>query len=189
MNVQGILPFARTLLENTLEKGDIAIDCTVGNGHDTVFLAQLVEASGHVYGFDIQEEAINKTKQRLRKEHLDQVTLFHCGHEQIVTKLPTDHLCKVKAAIFNLGYLPGGDKSIVTQGTTTIKAIKDLLQKMPQGGTIVLVIYHGHPEGKKEKETVESYVTQINQKTAHVLKYQFMNQVNNPPYVIGIEKR
>lgn len=189
MNVLGILPFARSLLENALKKGDIAVDCTIGNGHDTVFLANLVGNKGYVYGFDIQQDALIQTKQRLDKEQLDHVTLFQCGHEQIANKLAEESLQKVKAAIFNLGYLPGGDKSIVTRGETTIQAIETLLDYMPKGGTIVLVIYHGHPEGQQEKRVIESYVTQIDQRKAHVLKYQFINQVNNPPFIIGIEKR
>ncbi|WP_062047654.1 class I SAM-dependent methyltransferase [Bacillus sp. JCM 19034] len=189
MNVLGILPFARSLLENALQNGDFAVDCTIGNGHDTVFLAKLVGNTGHIYGFDIQEDAILQTQQRLEKEQLNHVSLFHCGHEQIATKLRAESLQKVKAAIFNLGYLPGGDKSIVTRGETTILAIEALLEYMPKGGTIVLVIYHGHCEGKEEKKIIESYVTQIEQRKAHVLKYQFINQVNDPPYIIGIEKR
>lgn len=190
MNVLGILPFARFLMENALKPGDHAIDCTVGNGHDTAFLAKLVGANGHVFGFDIQEEAISNSTERLYQEKLNErVTLFHISHEHVLTTIPEQSRNKVKAAIFNLGYLPGGDKSVVTKPSSTVAAIKALLNMMPKGGTIVLVIYHGHEEGQKEKDYVLAFAKQVDQRLAHVLKYEFINQANHPPFVIALEKR
>ncbi|ARK31786.1 class I SAM-dependent methyltransferase [Halalkalibacter krulwichiae] len=190
MKVLGVLPFARFLLENALKAGDIAVDCTIGNGHDTVYLASLVGDNGRVYGFDIQEQAIHSTTRRLQEHHLEtRVELHHKGHEEVINAIPEMDHPKVKAAIFNLGYLPGGDKAIVTRASSTITAIKHLIELMPQGGTIVLVIYHGHEEGKEEKHHVLTYVEQLDQRFAHVLKYEFINQANNPPFVIAIEKR
>jgi predicted methyltransferase len=190
MKVLGVLPFARFTLENALKPGDIAVDCTVGNGHDTAYLASLVGESGHVYGFDIQEQALANTKGRLVEQNLDKrVTLFHSGHEEVRSFIPIDKVKNLKAAIFNLGYLPGGDKSIVTKSTSTLAAVSALLDIMPTGGTIVLVIYHGHEEGKTEKNSVLSFVEQIDQRHAHVVKYEFINQANNPPFVVVIEKR
>lgn len=190
MKVLGVLPFARFLIENVLQPGDCAIDCTVGNGHDTVFLAKLVGENGHVFGFDIQAQAISSTTTRLNEEKLgDRVTLFQIGHEHVLDTIPKQSQSKIKAAIFNLGYLPGGDKTIVTKPTSTLAAISILLDLMPKGGTIVLVIYHGHEEGQIEKDHVLTFVEQIDQRMAHVLKYEFINQANNPPFVIAIEKR
>ncbi|GAE27514.1 SAM-dependent methyltransferase [Halalkalibacter wakoensis JCM 9140] len=190
MNVLGVLPFARFVLENALTEGDIAVDCTVGNGHDTIFLANLVGDKGHVYGFDVQQAAIESTSRKLVERNLTPyVTLFQEGHEQVRSLIPEKKQSKVKGAIFNLGYLPGGDKSIVTRPTSTIAAVSALLDIMPKGGTIVLVIYHGHEEGKMEKEMILSFVEQIDQRLAHVLKYDFINQVNDPPFVVAIEKR
>ncbi|MGG0717404.1 class I SAM-dependent methyltransferase [Robertmurraya massiliosenegalensis] len=190
MKLQGILPFARTLLTNAVSTGEIAIDATVGNGHDSVFLANLVGANGHVFGFDIQEEAIINTTNRLKEQGLDkQVTLFHKGHEEIAASVPANVHGNIKGAIFNLGYLPGGDKTIVTQPNTTITAIEQLLDILAPEGMIVLVIYHGHPEGQTEKEEILTFVSQLDQKKAHVLQYQFINQENHPPFIIAIEKR
>jgi 16S rRNA C1402 N4-methylase RsmH len=190
MKLQGILPFARTLLTNAVGPGDIAIDATVGNGHDTVFLANLVGENGHVFGFDIQEAAIANTMTRLQEHGLShQVTLFHKGHEKIAESIQASMHGQIKGAIFNLGYLPGGNKAIVTQPNTTIAAIEQLLEILAQEGIIVLVIYHGHPEGVVEKEELLSYVKQLEQKKAHVLQYQFINQENAPPFIIAIEKR
>ncbi len=190
MKLDGILPFARHLLIKAVSPGDIVVDATVGNGHDTVFLAELVGQSGFVYGFDIQEQALRKTKIRLEEKHdPKQVSLFHKGHEHLLSCIAESHHGHVSAAIFNLGYLPGGDKKIVTAPNTTISAIKQLLEIMAPEGIIVLVIYHGHDEGAVERDELLKYVMQLDQKKAHVLQYQFTNQQNNPPFIIAIEKR
>lgn len=190
MNVLGILPFARQLLERAILEGDYVIDGTAGNGHDTLFLAQIVGNLGRVFAFDIQEDAIKKTKERLiNNNSISQVTLFQKGHQEAIKVIPESEHGKISAAIFNLGYLPGGDKSIVTTPKTTLKAIDDIFTLLKKGGIIVLVIYHGHEEGKKEKQELLNYVSNINQTKAHVLTYQFLNQKNNPPFVIAIEKR
>ncbi|WP_456277926.1 class I SAM-dependent methyltransferase [Bacillus sp. AK128] len=187
MKLERILPFARTLLTKVIEPGDLAIDATVGNGHDTVFLAELVGEVGHVYGFDIQSEAISQTQARLQKHSLqNRVTLFRQGHEHISKLIPAN---PVSGAIFNLGYLPGGDKEIVTTPNTTISAIEQILTLLKPEGIIVLVIYHGHPEGQTERDQLLEYVSNIDQMKAHVLQYQFLNQQNHPPFIIAIEKR
>ncbi|MFP5114604.1 class I SAM-dependent methyltransferase [Bacillaceae bacterium C204] len=189
MKIDKILPFAKNLLQKAVQPGDIVIDATVGNGYDTVFLAELVEESGHVYGFDIQEKAIVTTQERLVKYCLsDQTTIFHSGHEHLSQLIPDIYHGRVTGAIFNLGYLPGSDKTIVTQPDTTIAAIQQLLEIMAPEGIIVLVIYHGHNGGAEERDSLLDYCQQIDQKTAHVLQYQFINQQNHPAFIIAIEK-
>lgn len=190
MKLERILPFARSLLSLAVEEGDITVDATMGNGHDTTFLANLVGNTGQVYAFDIQEQAISSTKEKLKKEQLiKQVTLCHTSHENISNIIPQELHGKVTGAIFNLGYLPGGDKNIVTLPDSTIEAIRQLLSIMKVEGIIVLVIYHGHKEGKLEKDKVLSFIEEIPQEEAHVLHYGFINQKNDPPFIIAIEKR
>jgi 16S rRNA C1402 N4-methylase RsmH len=190
MKLERILPFARRLLELAILPGEIAVDATIGNGHDTVFLAKLVGSSGKVYGFDIQEQALTATTTRLEEHDLtQQVTLFHKGHEQIEKAIPSADHGRVKGAIFNLGYLPGGNKSIVTRSQSTIAAIEQLLHIMAPEGIIVLVIYHGHEEGAIERDELLHYCGQLDQNLAHVLQYQFINQANNPPFIVAIEKK
>jgi len=190
MKLIPILPFARTLLETAITPGDIAVDATLGNGHDTLYLAKLVGEGGHVYGFDIQEEAVLNSRKRLvEQDLLNRTTLFTKGHEHISECIPNGHHGKVSTAIFNLGYLPGGDKSIVTKPNTTISAIEQLLTIMKPEAIIVLVIYHGHPEGAVERDKLLEFVRSIDQKKAHVLQYGYINQANNPPFIIAIEKR
>lgn len=190
MNLEKVLPFAHSLLKKAVNEGEIAIDCTVGNGHDTLFLAHLVGATGIVYGFDIQKQAIENTFERLREHGVhEHVILYPMGHEQLSDALPREAFGKITGAIFNLGYLPGSDKTVVTKPETTILAINQLLEWMAPGGVIVVVVYHGHEEGAKEKEQLLPYVRQIDQDIAHVLQYQFINQKNNPPFVIALEKK
>lgn len=190
MKLDRILPYARILLEKALSPGDYAIDATAGNGHDTLFLTRLVGNEGHVFAFDVQEEAIQQTKKRLVENNAEhRATLFLQSHDQLINVLPEDCKGKITAAVFNLGYLPGGDKSIVTEAVSTISAIEQLLDIMAVEGIIVLVVYHGHPEGAIEKDALMSYVTSLPQDKAHVLHYGFMNQRNAPPFIIAIEKR
>ncbi|OZI11155.1 rRNA methyltransferase [Bacillaceae bacterium SAS-127] len=190
MNLDGILPFARKLLEETVTDGSIAIDATLGNGNDTLFLAKLVGDNGHVFGFDVQELALTNTKARLEEHQLsNRATLFSCGHEHVAASIPENFHGNVSGAIFNLGYLPKGDKTIVTKPDTTITAVEQIFSMLLSGGIIVLVIYHGHEEGAVEKEELLKYVATLDQQQAHVLQYQFINQANQPPFIVAIEKR
>jgi 16S rRNA C1402 N4-methylase RsmH len=189
MKLQRILPFAKQLLQTVVQRGDTVVDATIGNGHDTVFLAKLVGNEGHVFGFDIQEEAVLNTTERLKSEQLEKcVTLVHQGHQHIKSTVPVERHGSISGAIFNLGYLPGGDKTIVTLPTTTISAIEQLLEIMKPEGIIVIVIYHGHEEGQVERDELMDYVKKIDPSVAHVLQYQFINKQNNPPYIVAIEK-
>ncbi|MEY2193542.1 class I SAM-dependent methyltransferase [Neobacillus sp. BF23-41] len=189
MNIDKILPFAKSLLIKAVKPGDVVIDATVGNGYDTVFLAELVGESGQVFGFDIQNEAIVASKARLKQKCLsERATIFHSGHEYLFKLIPTNYHGKISGAIFNLGYLPGSDKAIVTRPETTIAAIQQLLEIMAPEGIIVLVIYQGHKGGVEERDSLLAYCQKMDQKTAHVLQYQFINQQNHPAFIIAIEK-
>ncbi|PFG14311.1 class I SAM-dependent methyltransferase [Bacillus sp. es.036] len=190
MTLQRILPFTRTLLDSVLAEGGVAIDGTCGNGHDTLFLAESVGKSGKVYGFDIQSEAIKSTEKRLQEaDQYTQVALFQETHASINNNIEKEHIGKVSAAIFNLGYLPGGDKSIVTNAEETIQSVTDILRLLHSGGLLILVVYPGHPEGKIESEKVTNFATDLNQSHFQVLKYQFINQINDPPYILAISKK
>ncbi|OCS88280.1 class I SAM-dependent methyltransferase [Caryophanon tenue] len=185
MKLKRVLQYAQDLLAETIQPGDTVVDATAGNGHDTLFLAQLVGDDGQVYAFDVQKEAVNATLLRLLDEGLEHRALvLNDGHEnvaQYVTK-------PVSAAVFNLGYLPGSDHEIITKPNTTVPAIEALLQLLTVGGIIVLVIYHGHAGGKEERDAVLQYVSNLPQKHVHVLQYQFLNQQNDPPFVVALQK-
>lgn len=185
MKLERVLQYAKTLMGMSIDKGDIAIDATAGNGHDTIFLADLVGESGHVYAFDVQKEAVESTLNRVKEAQFEnRVTVIHQGHET-VDEIVKD---KIGGAIFNLGYLPGSDHSIVTKPNTTITAIEKILSLLKIGGIIVLVVYHGHVGGKLERDELINYVSSLPQKYVHVLRYEFMNQQNDPPFIIALEK-
>lgn len=126
-------------ISQILSDGDLAVDATVGNGNDTLFLAKLV-GNGHVIGFDIQEAAIKNTQNLLYQYgYYDRVSLYKLGHENM------DKVVKqsVKAIMFNLGYLPKGDHKIITQPETTLKALKKSLILLKKGGILSVVVYPG----------------------------------------------
>ncbi|MGK4117122.1 class I SAM-dependent methyltransferase [Lysinibacillus capsici] len=185
MILQRVLQYAQQLLKDNIKEGDTVVDATAGNGHDTLFLAQLVGDEGQVYAFDVQKEAVDATLLRLLDHGLEHRALvLNKGHEEV----PQFVHKPVTAAIFNLGYLPGSNHDIITRPNTTIQAIENILKLLKVGGLIVLVIYHGHPGGKEERDKVIDYVSQLPQKYVHVLKYAFLNQQNDPPFVIALEK-
>ena len=185
MKLKRVLPFAKQLLMSTVEPGDTVVDATAGNGHDTLFLTELVGDNGHVYAFDVQEEAIRATTKRLEEANKSEIaTVIQDGHENLHLYIQQE----ISAAIFNLGYLPGSNHEIITRGDSTQRAIESLLQFLKVEGIIVLVVYHGHVGGKEEKDAILHYVQSLSQSFVHVLSYQFLNQQNDPPFIIAIEK-
>lgn len=190
MNIEGILSYARSLMQRVIRPGAMAIDGTVGNGHDTLFLAKLVGENGRVFGFDIQERAILQTKELLGKNGVrNRVKLFHQGHETITESLPADVHGKISGAMFNLGYLPGGDKTIVTKPETTIAAITQMIDMLGSGGILTLAIYPGHEEGAHERDVILDFVKNLDQSRVNVLQYGFINQKNNPPFLLAFERK
>src|SRR5690625_3075486 len=189
MSLKGIINYSHYLIENCVSDGETVVDATCGNGHDTLFLSELVGDDGRVYAIDIQKQAIERTKERLAEHGRSNVHLIHDSHANLYRYLDTEPKEIIGAAIFNLGYLPKSDKTIITKADSTIEAIKKLLAHLKKRGIIVLVVYHGHDGGEKEKEAILKYVVRLNQRKYNVLKYGFINQKNNPPFIIAIEKR
>ena len=165
MKLERVLPYVKTLLKDTVLPGETVIDATAGNGHDALFMAQLVGLEGHVYAFDVQQSAIEATIARLG-EWNHNATVIQVGHENIEHYVTE----KIAAAVFNLGYLPGADHSIITRSDTTIRAIESCLDLLKVGGLVILVVYHGHEGGEIEKEELLQYVRSLPQSFVHVLK-------------------
>lgn len=174
------LEMAHQFLAEVIEKEDFVVDATMGNGYDTLFLAQL---AGQVYAFDIQVQALKNTQARLKEAGTDNVELILAGHETV------DHYVdEVKAAIFNLGYLPAADKSCITQPKTTLEALEKLCQCLVKGGRIAVMIYYGHDGGELEKDAVLDFVSQLSQQEFTASIFRPLNQVNKPPFLVMIEK-
>ena len=174
------LEMAHDFLAEVISKEDIVVDATMGNGHDTLFLAQLAK---EVYAFDIQEQALKNTQERLKESGISNAQLILQSHETV-----DQFVTETKAAIFNLGYLPSADKSIITKPQTTLEALEKLCHLLIRGGRIALMIYYGHEGGDIEKDAVLDFVRQLPQKEYTVTIYRTLNQVNNPPFLVMIEK-
>ena len=178
---RNILNKVNQICANNLKTNDIAIDMTVGNGNDTLSLSKLV-SKGFVYGFDIQEVAINNTKKLLDKNNISNYKLFNDSHENIDKYL--DNLKgKISLILFNLGYLPNGNKNITTNSKSTVKALIKSIDMLNNKGIILIVIY-SHEEGKKEEKEIKNYLNKNN------IKYnEYHNTDNiNAPYLIEIKK-
>lgn len=185
--IGNVLSYSKLICKEYIKEGDFVVDATMGKGADTIFLSELVGETGKVYAFDIQQEAYNITKNKLAEKNLiNRCTLILDGHENI-DKYIFDN--NIKAVIYNLGYLPGANHNITTKKENTLISIKKCDKILLTGGIIVLAIYPGHAEGLEEKRLIEDYVTKLDQKQYNVSKVEFINQANNPPVLIVMQKR
>ncbi len=146
-------------MSRTLRPGDNAVDATVGNGNDTLFLAETVGGTGRVMGFDIQPNALAATRDRLIEAGLlDRVQLLQASHGEMARRIPDAWRRRLRAVMFNLGYLPGGDKGIVTLPDSTQAAVEQALELLSPGGLLSLMAYRGHPGGMQEYEAVRQHI-------------------------------
>jgi predicted methyltransferase len=149
---------AQALARETLRAGDIALDGTAGKGRDTACLAEAVGPSGHVHAFDIQPSALAATGALLALTGLEtRVTLHQRSHAELRAALPAGHLGRLGVAIFNLGYLPGGDPAIITRPASTAEALRAAHAALRPGGRIICVAYTGHPGGDEEAGVVRAF--------------------------------
>jgi predicted methyltransferase len=159
---QPLTALAQDAVDKILDAGSLAIDATVGNGHDTLFLAGRVAPQGRVIGFDVQADAVVKTRARLVASQLDAVAEVHlCGHERMLEQVPTDWIGRVAAVMFNLGYLPGGDKTRITRGETTVAALDQALRLLRPRGLLSLLLYRGHAGAQGESDAVLEWLDRL----------------------------
>lgn len=176
---------SQRFVAQALGEGEIAVDATAGNGNDTLFLARTVGPQGQVYAFDIQEDALDKTRRRLAEAgELLQTRLIKDGHENLAQYVQGP----VAAIMFNLGYLPRGNHEIITRPETTCRAIEAGLELLGPRGIMSIVVYSGHPGGDREAAEVESMVQKLDQTRFSVLRMDFVNRKHNSPYLILVEK-
>ncbi len=183
-----VTTFVHQVLKERLQKGNVVVDATLGNGKDALFLYSLIGEDGSLYGFDIQELSIANTKELFQQTGIDRarnIQLFNAGHQYMekYVKEPID------CCIFNLGYLPGGSHSIVTRPDTTLRALEASLNLLKVGGIITIAIYYGHEGGSEEKDALLAYLTELPFEAYNVMQWQTINNQNNPPIVVVIEKK
>lgn len=169
-----------------IRSGDIVIDATVGNGHDTLTLARLVGQSGHVYGFDVQQSALDNAKALLEREQMSKrVTLFCDGHERMAQHVASP----VRLIALNLGWLPGGDKARTTQTDTTKQAVLSALSLLSMLGVCVICCYPGHGEGARERDMLDALLASLRPQAFNALKHQFVNAGEGAPLCYIIQKQ
>lgn len=158
---------------------NIAVDMTAGNGHDSKFILDKLKPK-KLFAFDIQKMAQESTKNLLGdKENFTFILDSHANIDKYIKQ-------KVDLVIFNLGYLPKGDKNITTTWDSTITAIKKSLEILSPRGKIFITVYPGHPAGELESEKITEFLANLDYKKYTVLKMNFVNKINNPPYVLVV---
>lgn len=179
--------FVHYVLKGKINKGDTVVDATMGNGNDTLFLAEHVGPNGIVFSFDIQEIALDRTKKEIIDNKLGdyKIKLINDSHDTVENYVGDT----VDLAMYNLGYLPQGDSSIITKASSTINSIKSVLKLLKPKGIISIIIYYGHEGGLNEKQQVLSFVEDLSNKDFIVMNCSYTNQNNNPPIIIFIEKK
>lgn len=175
--VGDISNIAHDIIKNNCLEYEVAIDATLGNGYDSDFLSTFFKK---VICFEIQETAIDY----YNKHKKENVTIISDSHENISLYIKN----KVDCVLYNLGYLPGGDKSITTKAETTIKSIEEALGLLKFGGIISISMYVGHEEGEKEKDLILEFARKLPKKEYGVMLHTFVNRNNNAPMLLIIEK-
>ena len=180
-----LLALQKHFILTHLKEGDIAVDFTMGNGHDTEFLSRTVGEFGHVYAFDIQEQALASTSDRLAKSDCpDNCTLILDSHHNVKKYVDVP----IKAGMFNLGYLPGGDKSITTMRETTMPAIEAAISLLDRDGIINVAVYPGHAEGDAEGKMICDYLATLPRYKICATRVNILNSPTSP-YFIVIESK
>jgi hypothetical protein len=166
------IELAHKYWQKQVRKNDLAIDMTCGNGHDTFFLNQL---GALTFAFDIQETAINKTKLLVPN-----ATMFHRSHDELQQ---ISFPCPPQLIVYNLGYLPGGDKSIVTKTGSTLSSLKQALELLADGGAISMMCYPGHEEGLLEEAQLLLVAKELPSKEWTVCHHQWVNRPRAPSLI------
>ena len=178
--------WAAELIEKALYPGARALDATLGNGHDALWLCGLVGEAGRVYGFDVQAEAVERSRARLEEAGvIDRATLILDGHENMEAHVEED---SIDAAMFNLGWLPGTPHGVTTQTQTTLRAVNAALRVLKPEGILTICVYPGHPEGAREREALLSWARALDGKRYDVMLRAYLNQANDPPLMIAVKK-
>lgn len=194
MGFMSVLSFAQALVKERVQQGETVIDATVGGGVDTLFLLRVVGVKGRVYGFDVQQAALDAAQRRIASEpavqsHAGSLVLTLRSHDEMEAVIPPTSHGMIGAVMFNLGYLPGAEQTIITRAVTTLPALDAALRLLRRGGVVTVVVYPGHEGGGSEAAAVEQWAQALPQAAYQVLTYRFSNRSSTAPYLIAIEKK
>ncbi len=180
-----LLTVEKQFISSHIKKGGVAVDFTMGNGHDTLWLSREVGDEGKVYAFDIQEQALRCSKELLEGEGAPKnYTLIldsHANAEKYVKE-------KICVGMFNLGYLPGSDKTVTTLRESTMGAVKAALNLLDDDGGLLIAVYPGHKEGSLEGIMLDEFFSKLDRKQICVSKLHIVNSPTSPFFFL-VEKR
>lgn len=180
----GAVPLTHYFLRERVKPGAAVVDATCGNGQDCQLLAELVGGDGRVWAFDLQAEALARTGERLAEAGLQQrVQLIHAGHERLAEFVSAP----LQAVVFNLGYLPAGDKSVVTAAATTIVALEQAAKLLKPGGLLLVAVYTGHDEGA-EWQAVQQWASGLHPHSFNVWQMRQLNRGESAPFLVVVER-
>ena len=180
-----LLELQKHFILTHLHEGDVAVDFTMGNGHDTEFLSKTVGESGRVFAFDVQQMALDSTAKNLKAAGCpENYTLILDSHHNVKNYVDVP----IKAGMFNLGYLPGSDKTVTTMRSTTLPAIEAAISLMDKDAIILVAVYPGHAEGEAEGKALAAYFATLSRYAYCASQFRILNSPS-APYFFVIEKR
>ena len=176
-----LLDLQKHFILTHLKEGDVAVDFTMGNGHDTEFLSKTVGPNGHVYAFDVQKQALESTAVHLVEAGCpENYTLILDSHHKVKDYVKTP----IKAGLFNLGYLPGSDKSVTTMRETTLPAIQAAIELMDRDAIILVAVYPGHAEGEAEGKMICEYCASLSRFKVCATRINILNSPTSPFFIL-----
>ncbi len=193
-----MVQWGQDLLAEVVQPGDLVADLTAGSGQDTLALFQMVGKAGQVIGFDIQAQALSDTQERmvnagaqvrLQRQDIQPpkrdsgIDLLQVNHADFAMMMPASP----KGIIANLGYLPGGDRRLVTQSKTTVLALEQACSLLAKGGRIAVVVYPGHSGGEEEGSAVNKFFSELQDPNFYVLQMKVSNRLQ-APFLFVVEK-
>ena len=181
--ISSAIEVAHSLLRNRLATAQTIVDATAGNGGDTLFLAENSPTTAKIYAFDIQAEALAATKEHT-KRYAAKINCILDSHAAVDAYVGGE----IDAAIFNLGYLPGGSHAVTTDKTSTLTAVQKMLEKLSLNGVLIIVAYPGHTAGCMEKQALETYFEDLPMQRFTVGCYKLLNHGLRAPNLYVIEK-
>ena len=178
--------WTKALLDDFLMPGFCVVDATMGNGHDTLYLAGKVSPGGRVYAFDIQQQALTNTRERLKNAGLEEAAeLILASHDTMDAYVPKE----LDAVIFNLGWLPGTEHTCTTRVETTLKAVNTALGLIRKGGVVTICVYPGHEEGSRELEALTEWARGLDDRKYDAFSCGYENLSARPPRLIAVTRK
>lgn len=179
--IERVTDLVKTLITNEKDI-DLAVDMTAGNGNDSLFILDEIKAN-RVVAFDIQNDAEKATRKLLGER--DNFLFILDSHANIDKYIKE----KIDLAVYNLGYLPKGDKTITTKYESTLESLKKLLQLLGKNAKVYMTIYPGHDQGRIEASKIEDFIARLPNNKYAIMKISYPNKGTIAPYIVIIEKK